>query len=383
MARERFLVFGAPDLRDDEIEEVVACLRSGWIGTGPRAARLERDFAAYVGWGFPVGVNSCTAALHLSALAAGLGPGDEVITTPLTFCATVNALLHAGATPVLADVDPATGNLDPETVEAAITPRTRAVLPVHYAGRPCDMDRLVALCERHGLILIEDCAHAIEAQWRGRATGTFGQFGCYSFYVTKNVTTGEGGMILARTEEQAARLKVLALHGMSRDAWKRFSDEGYRHYAVTEAGFKYNLMDLAASLGLHQLARVEASWQARDAQWARYQEAFDPLPVGRPAPDEPHTRHARHLYTLLVAQERCGVSRDAFLGRMHARNIGTGVHYLSIPEHPYYQERFGWRPERWPEAMRIGRTTVSLPLGPGLTARDQEDVIEAAIGSLG
>jgi dTDP-4-amino-4,6-dideoxygalactose transaminase len=373
----QFLVFGAPALEEAEIAEVVASLRSGWLGTGPKVERFERDFERYQGAGHAVAVSSCTAALHLSLLASGIGPGDEVITTPLTFCATVNAIIHAGATPVLADVDPRSMNLDPERVQEKITPRTRALVPVHFAGRACAMDRLMEIASRRGLQVIEDCAHAIETRHRGRPAGSFGEFGCFSFYVTKNVMTGEGGMVLARIEAGADRIKRLALHGMSRDAWKRFSDEGYKHYYVMEAGFKYNMMDLQAALGIHQLARVEASWRRRQEIWRRYDQAFAGLPVVRPAPPEPDTRHALHLYTLLIDQERCGVSRDAFLEAMTRQNIGVGVHYLSIPEHPYYQETFGWKPEETPQAVRIGRQTVSIPLSAGLADRDVEDVITA------
>ncbi|MDY6956546.1 MAG: DegT/DnrJ/EryC1/StrS family aminotransferase [Pseudomonadota bacterium] len=380
--RERFLTFGAPFIGEAEIDEVVDSLRSGWLGTGPKVARFERDFAAYKGVEQAVAVNSCTAALHLSLLAAGLAPGDEVITTPLTFCATVNAILHAGAIPVLADVDPVTFNLDPVAVAARITPRTRAVLPVHFAGRPCDMGALMALAEHHDLRMIEDCAHAIESRYAGRPVGTIGDFGCFSFYVTKNVVTGEGGMILTRRTEDAARLKTLALHGMSHDAWRRFSDSGYRHYQVVECGFKYNMMDLQAAIGLHQLARVEASWQRRRAIWARYQAAFADLPLIRPAEPDPQTRHAHHLYTLLIDEARCGRTRDSFLDYMTAQRVGVGVHYLSLPEHPYYQNRLGWRPEDTPEAMRIGRQTVSLPLSPALTDADVDDVIQAVRSSI-
>jgi dTDP-4-amino-4,6-dideoxygalactose transaminase len=245
------------------------------------------------------------------------------------------------------------------------------------------MDALARLAGRHSLRVVEDCAHAIESEWRGRRAGTFGDFGCFSFYVTKNLTTGEGGMVLARRAEDAARIQRLALHGMSADAWKRFSDEGYKHYRVVEAGFKYNMMDLQAAIGLHQLARLEASWQRRHQVWQRYQQAFAELPIGRPADPEPDTRHALHLYTIRIDRERCGVERDAFLSALHARHIGVGVHYLSIPEHPYYQDRFGWRPEDHPVAMRIGRETVSLPLSAKLTDADVDDVIEAVRGVLG
>jgi dTDP-4-amino-4,6-dideoxygalactose transaminase len=377
--RDTFLVFGSPKIERSEIEEVIACMESGWLGTGPRVARLEEDFKAYKGARHAVAVNSCTAALHLSLLAAGLKPGDEVITTPLTFCATVNAILHAGAIPVLADVDPRTMNIDPSRVESAITSKTRAILPVHFAGRPCEMDPLCDLAKRRELKLIEDCAHSIESEYRGKKTGTFGDFGCFSFYVTKNIVTGEGGMVLTRDEEDSIRIKVLALHGMSKDAWKRFGDEGYKHYRVIECGFKYNMMDLQAAIGIHQLQRIERYWQRRREIWLRYNKAFASLPIALPADPDPDTRHAYHLYTILVDEGKTGISRDAFLDAMTARNIGVGVHYLSIPEHPYYRQSFGWKPEDYPNAMRIGRQTASLPISVKLTDRDVEDVIEAVV----
>lgn len=375
--RENFLVFGSPRIDEDEIEEVVSCLRSGWIGTGPRVAEFERRFAEYKDATYAVAVNSCTAALHLSILAAGIGPGDEVITTPLTFCATVNAIIHAGATPVLADVDPLSMNIDPACVRTKITPRTKAILPVHFAGRACDMDPLCALAEEHELTIIEDCAHAIETEYHGRKAGCFGDFGCFSFYVTKNIITGEGGLILAKKPEHAARLKVLALHGMSSDAWKRFGDEGYKHYLVTEAGFKYNMMDLQASLGIRQLEKVERYWRRRGEIWARYMDALSDLPLTLPAPVEEGTRHAYHLYSVMVDEERTGISRDAFLTAMTQQKIGVGVHYLSLPEHPHYQERFGWSPQDYPHARDIGRQTVSLPISAKLGDEDVEDVIRA------
>lgn len=378
--RDEFLVFGSPAIEEAEIEEVVATLRSGWIGTGPRVAQFEADFARYKGVDQAVAVNSCTAALHLSILAAGIGPGDEVITTPLTFAATVNAIIHAGATPVLADVDPHTMNIDPERVAERITSRTRAILPVHFAGHPCDMDALGALSAEHGLKLIEDCAHAIETEYRGKKAGTFGDFGCFSFYVTKNVVTGEGGMVLTASAEDAARVKVLALHGMSQDAWKRFGDEGFKHYEVVFSGFKYNMTDIQAALGIHQLARVEDNWITRRRLWSLYDKAFADLPVTLPAEIEAGSRHSYHLYTIRVDPARTGLTRDRFLDEMTARNIGVGVHYLSVAEHPYYQDEFGWRPEDWPEAMKIGHETVSLPLSPNLTDADVQDVVEAVEG---
>lgn len=379
-----FIVFGAPDIGDDDIREVVATMASGWLGTGPRVAEFEAQFAAFKGLAAEqaAALNSCTAALHLSLLAAGVGAGDEVITSPLTFCATANAILHVGATPVLVDVDPQTMNIDPALIEARITPRTKALLPVHFAGLPCDMDSLQAIAQRHGLVVIEDCAHAIEATWRGQPAGTLGDFGCFSFYVTKNITTGEGGMVLAKDAQHVARIKTLALHGMTRDAWKRFSDEGYKHYQVVELGFKYNMMDLQAAIGLQQLKRVNSAWVRRQQIWQCYQQAFAALPVARPVEPPAHARHALHLYTLLIDPVRCGVDRDTFMARMGAAGVGVGVHYLALPEHSYYQQHLGWRPEDTPTATAIGRQTVSLPLGPGLSDAQVQRVIEAVKGSL-
>jgi dTDP-4-amino-4,6-dideoxygalactose transaminase len=310
-------------------------------------------------------------------LASGLKMGDEVITTPMTFCASVNAIIHAGATPVLADVDPRTMNIDPERIEEKVTPRTRAIMPVHFAGRACEMDAICAIADKHNLTILEDCAHAIETEYHGTPAGLFGDYGCFSFYVTKNVITGEGGMVLARREEDASRIKVLALHGMSKDAWKRYSDEGFVHYQVTEPGFKYNMMDIQAAIGIHQLERVERYWERRRELWRRYNEAFAGLPVDTPLDPAPETRHGYHLYTIMVEKERAGIARDAFLSALQAHNIGSGVHYLSIPEHEYYQRTFGWRPEDYPHAARVGRATVSLPLSARLTDEDASDVIEA------
>ncbi len=378
-ARSEFLVFGSPSIVAAEVEEVVASLRSGWLGTGPKVARFESDFAAYKGLPSTnaAAVNSCTAALHVSLIAAGLGPGDEVITTPMTFCATVNAIVHSGATPVLADIDPATMNIDSEKVEAKITSRTRAIVLVHFAGRPCNMDALLLVAERHNLCVIEDCAHAVETEYKGKKVGTLGHFGCFSFYVTKNMTTGEGGMVIARDEDAIGRVKMLALHGMRQDAWHRFSDSGFKHYQVLECGFKYNMMDLQAAIGIHQLARLERNWQRRRQIWDRYQQAFAELAIVCPEEPEPMTRHAYHLYTLLVDEQESRLDRDTFLNEITQENIGVGVHYLSIPEHPYYQKTFGWHPSDYPNALRVGRQTVSLPLSAKLTDKDVDDVIVA------
>lgn len=377
--RDNFLVFGSPAIGEDEINEVVSCLRSGWLGTGPRVAQFEKDFAAYklVDNTHVAAVNSCTAALHISMIASGIGPGDEVITTPMTFCATVNAIIHSGATPILADIDPLTLNINPEMIEAAITPHTRAILPVHFAGRPCEMDAIMTIADKHGLKVIEDCAHAIETEYKGKKAGTIGNFGCFSFYVTKNIVTGEGGMVLARNLKDIERIKILALHGMSKDAWSRFSDAGYKHYQVVECGFKYNMMDLQAAIGIHQLKRIKSYRERREEIWSLYMDKLSGLPITLPAPVNEDQVHAFHLFTLQIDDDECGISRDEFLSGMTKQNIGIGVHYMSIPEHSYYQQHYGWVPEKFQNAMNVGRKTVSLPLSPALTDNDVNDVIEA------
>lgn len=374
---DSFLVFGAPAIERDEIEEVVNCLESGWLGTGPKVAQFERDFARYKITEHAAAVNSCTAALHLSLLAAGIGPGDEVITTPLTFCATVNAIIHAGATPVLADVESGTMNIDPKCVLEKITMKTKALLPVHFAGRACKMDELMAIAKQYSLKVIEDCAHAIEATYKGRHVGTFGDFGCFSFYVTKNIVTGEGGMVIAKSAEDIARVKRQALHGMSKDAWHRFGDAGYKHYQVVECGFKYNMTDMQAAIGIHQLKRVSPYWEKRKLIWERYNDEFSTLLIGLPALIDDVSIHAFHLYTIQVNEEKAGLSRDEFLNNMTQSKIGVGVHYMSIPEHPYYQQTFGWKPEDYPNAMKTGRETVSLPISAALSEGDVQKVIEA------
>jgi dTDP-4-amino-4,6-dideoxygalactose transaminase len=375
--RDKYLVFGAPQLLEPEIDEVVQTLRSGWIGSGPRVAALEKAFRDYIGAGRAVAVHSCTAALHLAMISAGLKAGDEVIVPALTFAATANAVIHAGGRPVLADVDRRTMCLDPGDVERRLTPRTRALIPVHFAGRPCPMDALQDLARRRGLVVIEDCAHAIETLYRGQHAGTLGELGAFSFYVTKNVTTGEGGMVTTADAARADRIKKLALHGLSADAWKRFSDEGFKHYEVLEPGFKYNMMDLQAALGLHQLRRVETNLLRRRQIWARYDEAFADLPVFLAPPEEEGTRHARHLYTLLLDLERLRAGRDEVQLALHWQRIGTGIHYRALHLHRYYREAFGYAPGDLPAAEWISERTLSLPLAPNLSDDDVEDVIFA------
>lgn len=375
--RDSYLVFGQPLIEDAEVDEVVHSLKSSWLGTGPKVAEFEKRVAKYKGVEYAVALNSCTAGLHLACLAMGLKPGDEVIVPAMTFCATVNAVVHAGATPVLADVDPLTFNIDPDSVATKISPRTKAILPVHFAGRACEMDRLTELARRHDLKIIEDCAHAIETEFESEKAGSIGDCGVLSFYSTKNVVTGEGGIVLTNDADVAARIKMLALHGMSQDAWKRFSDDGYKHYEVAEIGFKYNMMDLQAAIGMHQIERVDSYWEKRRAIWLNYMEELKDLPVTLPAPLSSNSRHALHLFTLLIDEEKAPVSRDKFITEMHKRNIGTGVHYRAIPVHPIYRQKFGWSVDEFPAAHKIGEETVSLPLSAKLTDKDVADVIEA------
>jgi dTDP-4-amino-4,6-dideoxygalactose transaminase len=370
-----YLIFGSPQLLEPEIEEVVATLRSCWIGTGPRVTAFEKAFRDYVGAGHSVAVSSCTAALHLAMVAIGLKPGDEVIVPSMTFAATANAVIHAGGKPVLADVDRRTMCLDAKDVARRITSRTRAIIPVHFAGRPCNMDALGELATRHGLKIIEDCAHAIETLYHGRHAGTLGDLGTFSFYVTKNVVTGEGGMVTTANPEWAGRIKTLALHGLSADAWKRFSDEGFKHYEVTEPGFKYNMTDLQAALGIHQLRRVEENLVHRRDIWMHYDDMFEDLPVFLPPREEKGTRHARHLYTLLLDTDRLRVSRDEVQLALHRQRIGTGIHYRALHLHQYYREAFGYARGDLPNAEWISDRTLSLPLSPKLTDEDVQDVI--------
>jgi dTDP-4-amino-4,6-dideoxygalactose transaminase len=375
-SKENFLVFGAPLIEQSEIDEVVDCMERGWIGTGPKVRKFEKNFAEFKGAKHAIALNSCTASLHLSMHAAGIGPGDEVITTPMTFCATINAIIHCGATPVLADCDRETMNISPEEIEKKITAKTKAILPVHFAGRCCEMDKIIEIAQQYDLIVIEDCAHAIESEYHGVKAGKFGDIACFSFYVTKNVVTGEGGMVITDEDRFAGKIKVLGLHGMSKDAWKRFSDEGYKHYQVIHAGFKYNMMDIQAAMGIHQLKRVPQQWKYREKIWNQYNEVFKELPCFIPTEVEPNTKHGYHLYTPLIDINQ-GKSRDWVLNALTAENIGVGVHYIPVHMHPFYRKMFDWKKGDYPNSEWIGERTLSLPLSAKLNEKDVEDVIVA------
>lgn len=374
---ENFIVFGSPIIEQPEIDEVVDSMQSGWLGTGAKVGRFEEMFREYKGADFAIAVNSCTAAMHLSMLALGIGPGDEVILPVMTFAATANAVIHSGATPVFVDCDRRTMNIDPDEILAKLTPKTKAIMPVHFAGRPCEMATILEIARSHGLRVIEDCAHAIEAEYHDMATGTIGDIGCFSFYVTKNIVTGEGGMVITDDKDVADKIKILALHGMSKDAWMRFSDQGYKHYQVVYCGYKYNMTDMQAAIGIHQLPRVDRYWNRRSQLWARYDRELAGLPAVLPFKAEADTRHAYHLYTLLLDVENLRLTRDQFLDEMTKRDIGVGVHYISLNLHPFYQEYCGCRPGEFPNAEWISERTVTIPLSARLTDDDASRVIEA------
>ena len=383
--RSEFLVFGKPRIEEDDIAEVVATLRSGWIGMGPRTIQFERDFATYTGAKHAIAVNSCTAALHLALLAAGIGPGDEVITTPLTFAATANVVEHTGATPVFADIDRRTQILDPSRVAEKITPRTKAIIPVHMLGRPAPMDPFLALAREHNLTIIEDAAHAVETVYRGRHVGTIGHFTAFSFYANKNVTTGEGGMLTTDDDAAADHARRLRLHGISKDAWKRYSSEGFTPYELVEPGFKYNMLDLTAALGLGQLRRVEENWQIRERLVALYNEGLAELPgLTIPAlePLGAGDRHAWHLYPILIDLDALTLDRNRFIDALQARNIGSGIHYDALHLQGYYRERYSYGRGDLPNAEWVAERTVSLPLSPAMTEADVDDVIAAVAGIL-
>ena len=376
-AEQEFLPFSRPSISQAAIDEVVACLRSGWITTGPRVARFEAALKTYLGAPHVLALSSATAGLHLALLALKLQPGDEVITTPLTFAATLNTIVLAGGTPVLVDVEPSTLNLDVTRVADAVTPRTRAIVPVHFAGLPVDLDPLYQLAAEEEIRIIEDAAHAIGTEYKNRRIGSFGDTQVFSFHPNKNMTTGEGGAVATRDDALAREVALLRFHGIDREAWNRFGRKGTQDYEVVTAGYKYNMMDLQAALGLHQLPELDAFITRRTELAQRYQTQLKGWPQWTlpGAPAYAH-RHAWHLYTPLINPKAAGMDREAFMSAMQERNIGTGLHYRAAHLYPYYRETFGFKPGDCPHAESIADRIVSLPLFPGMTDRDHDRVIE-------
>ncbi len=377
--REDFLPFSPPSISDAEIADVVDTLRSSWITTGPKTKVFETEMAAYLGAPAALAVSSGTAAMHLALVLAGIGPGDEVITTTLTFTATVAVIEHVGARPVLVDVEPDTLNLDPDAVAAAVTDRTRAVMAVHYGGHPCDLDRLQAICDRHDLLLVEDAAHALPATYRGRPVGSGSNPAAFSFYATKNLTTGEGGL-LTGDPEFIERAQVASLHGMDRDAWRRNTKGGSWRYDVIMPGFKYNMTDIQAAIGLQQLIRLEGFHARRREVADLYTAALAPLGVFDLPVEREGCTSAWHLYPVRLRPGTLAITRDAFIEALRGRNIGTSVHFIPVHTFTYYREKYGYHPEDFPLALAESERTVSIPLHPGLEAGDVADVLAAITG---
>ncbi len=374
--RAEFLPFAQPSIGDSEIAEVVDTLKSGWITTGPKVKEFEGRFKEYLGCGEAIAVNSCTASLHLALAASGIGPDDEVITSPLTFCSTANVIVHLGARPVFADIRP-DFNIDVAEIERRITPRTRAIIPVHYAGQPCDMDEILDTARNHNLTVIEDAAHAVGARYKGRMVGTLGDITCFSFYATKNMTTGEGGMIATEDNELAERMRLLSLHGMSRDAWKRYTSQGSWYYEVIYAGYKYNMTDIQAAIGLHQLAGLEEFLEVRSRYVEMYNEAFAEMPEIETPIVNRNIRHAWHLYVIRIVPEALTINRNQFIEALRAENIGTSVHFIPVHLHPFYKDRYGYKRGDYPVAEGIYERVISLPLFPRMSEDDVDDVIAA------
>jgi dTDP-4-amino-4,6-dideoxygalactose transaminase len=375
--RSSFLPFHQPLIDAEDERAVVETLRSGWLTTGPRTKSFEKELAAYTAAGYCVAVNSCTAALHLALEAIGVGPGDDVITSPITFASTANVIVHRGARPVFVDVVPDTANIDPAAIEAAVTPKTKALIPVDFAGHPADLDDIMAIGKNHGLPIIEDAAHAIGAEYKGRRVGGIADMTCFSFYATKNITSGEGGALTTNDPARADRIAIMALHGISRDAWKRYGSDGYRHWDIVAPGYKYNMFDVQAALVRSQFAKIDAFHDRRRALKARLDAGLRDIPEIALTGARPWVKHVHHLYPVIVRTEMLTADRDVVMNAIQAENVGIGIHFRAVHLHPYYAETFGFRRGMCPNAEYYSDRTISLPLYPKMTDRDADDVIEA------
>ncbi len=372
--RKDFLPLSRPWIGAEEKQEVMDTLNGVWLSRGPKVSQFEEDFKNYTRANHAIAVCSCTAALHVSIVAAGVKEGDEVITSPITFPATTNAVLYERATPVLVDVDPRTFNINPDLIEKRITPRTKAIIPVHIAGQPCDMNRIMEIADRHNLVVIEDAAHAVGARYGEQHVGTISDAGCFSFYASKNLVTGDGGMITAADDKFADFARVISLHGMSTSAWKRYSKEGTPNWELVYPGFKYNMTDIEASLGIHQLRKVEQITSLRE-EWSNvYDKLLADIPEITLPYRAPGRRHACHLYVITLNLDRLTVTRDQFMQMLKAENIGCGIHFVSVHLQPYYQNRFGYKREDYPNAVWLSDRILSLPLFPQMTEADVQDV---------
>ncbi len=376
--REKFLSFSLPLVGQEEIDEVIEALRSGWLTAGPRTRQFEQEFRAAFQTPGALALNSCTAGLHVALKVLNIGPGDEVITTPMTFAASVNVIEHVGARPVLVDVEPDTLNIQPDAVERAITPATKAIVAVHYAGHPVELNALRAIADEYRLHLIEDAAHAVGAEFEGVPVGCSSNLTAFSFYATKNLTTGEGGM-LTGPQELLDKARIISLHGMNREAWSRYAAGGKWSYDIVEPGFKYNMTDLQAALGLQQLRRFSRMQERRQEIVAAYNAAFAPHAAFITPSTRDHVRNAWHLYVLRMRPSELTIDRNQVIEEMTARNIGTSVHFIPIHMHSYYRNRYGYHPDDFPVAHTAYQNMMSLPLSPSMSDQDVADVIEAVL----
>lgn len=367
-------------LGDEEINEVIDTLKSGWLTTGPKTHRFEEEFKKYIGCKHALGLNSCTAGLHLSVAAMGFDEGDEVITTPMTFPATANVVLHERLRPVFVDIEPGTLNMDAGKIEEKVTSRTRAILPVHFAGHPCDMDTIESVARKHNLVVIEDAAHALESSYKGRKIGNLGNLTSFSFYANKNITTGEGGMLTTNDDALADKIRVMRLHGLSKDAWKRFGKTGFSQWELHLPGYKYNMTDISAALGIHQLRKVEKFAQFRKQYTALYDEAFGTIPELETLVTRDYATPARHIYIVALRLERLTVDRDRFLNEIQERGIGVAVHYVALHLQPYFREKFSIRPQDFPRATEYSKRILTLPLYPKMSVEDVNRVIDVVTG---
>lgn len=376
LPEREFIPFHVPQIDDDEIRSVVETLKSGWLTTGAKTKQFEEAFARYLGVRHAIAVNSCTAALHLALDAVGVGEGDEVIVPSMTFTATAEVVLYFKAKPVLVDCLPDTLNIDPDQVERAISSKTKAIIPVHFGGQPCDMGAILDVARRHNLYVIEDAAHALPAKYRQQSIGSIGDITCFSFYATKTITTGEGGMATTDNPEWASRMRMMSLHGISHDAWKRYAKEGSWYYEVVRPGFKYNLTDIAAAIGVEQLKKCDAFGAARKKIATAYNRGFSELPEIQTPVCSPDVQHAWHLYVIQLHLSRLKINRDQFIETLKQNGIGTSVHFIPLHLHPFYRDTFGYVPEDFPSATQAYQRIISLPIYPGMVDRDISRVIE-------
>lgn len=366
MSERAFIKFHSYSMGQEEKQALLDTIDSGWITRGPKTNQFEKDFSNYVDAPFALGLNSCTAGLHLALKAYNIGPGDEVITTPLTFVATANVIIHVGATPVFVDIEADTLNMNPDLIESAITPDTKAIMPVHFAGHPCDMDKILTIARKHQIPVIEDAAHAIGAAYRQQMIGNIGDITVFSFYATKNITTGEGGMLTTPHQKVIDRLRPLALHGLSHNAWNRYSKAGFQHYTVEEPGYKYNMTDIQAALGLEQLKKCEQFRLAREQQVQQYQSELHDIPIEFLV-NKDYSTHAHHLCVIKLQLEKLSISRDSVMQHLQEAGIGSAVHFIPVPQHPYYQKTLAIPEDTLPVTYYSSNRILSLPLYPDLS----------------